>query len=120
MVNYFFDTYAVIELLKRNPVYLKYGEFPLITTILNKIELTWWALNEHGEEFADILRKSIVHVVEIDDEVIRNAMLFRKNHKKRDISNADAIGYAYALKNNIRFLTGDQQFKGLPNVEYVK
>lgn len=120
MVNYFFDTYAVIELLKRNPAYLKYGEFPLITTVLNKIELTWWALNEHGEAFADILRNSIVHVVEITDDVIKDAMIFRKNHKKRDISNADAIGYAYSLKQNIKFLTGDQQFKDLPNVEYVK
>ncbi len=120
MVNYFFDTYAVIELLKKNPAYAKYCDFPLITTVLNKIELTWWALNEHGDAFADILRKSIVHVVEIDDEVIKEAMLFRKKHKKRDISNADAIGYSYALKNNICFLTGDRQFKDLPNVEYVK
>jgi predicted nucleic acid-binding protein len=120
MVNYFFDTYAIIELLKKNPQYLQYNESPLITTVLNKIELTWWALNEYGEAFADILRKSITHVVDIPDDVIKEAMILRKQHKKRDLSNADAIGYAYALKNNLRFLTGDQQFRNFPNVEYVK
>ena len=56
----------------------------------------------------------------IPDDVIRAAMLFRKRHKKRDLSYADAIGYAFARKHDVLFLTGDRQFRDLPGVEFVQ
>ncbi len=120
MVNYFFDTYALVELIKKNPRFMPYGEYPLVTTILNKIELYWWALNYNGRELADITLNSLENVQDISDEVIESAMLFRKENKKKDISYADAIGYAFALKHNLIFLTGDRQFKELPGVEFVQ
>jgi predicted nucleic acid-binding protein len=47
-------------------------------------------------------------------------MKFRKKNKKRNLSYADCIGYIYALKNNLIFLTGDKEFEDLKNVEFVK
>lgn len=120
MTNYFFDTYAIIELLMHNPAYKKYGEYPLITTILNKIELGWWGLLKHDEEFAELLLNSITHTQEITNELIKEALLFRQQFKKRDLSYADAIGYIFAKRHNLLFLTGDRQFKDLPGVEYVE
>ncbi len=120
MVNYFFDTYAIIELLKGNPKFLQYGEYPLITTILNKIELYWWAINFNGEELGKILLQSIKNAQDISDEIIEKAMQFRKEHKKKDFAYADAIGYAFSQQNGLLFLTGDKQFKDLPGVEFVK
>lgn len=120
MVAYFFDTYAIIELLMRNPQYKKYETFPLVCTILNKIEVGWWALKNYDEKLAQILTASLSNPVEITDDLILEALRIRKQHNKRDISYADAIGYAFALKNNLIFLTGDKQFKDLPKVEYVK
>ena len=70
MVNYYFDTYAIIELLKRNPAYEEYNQYPLITTLLNKIELHWWALNAYGVEFGDIILNSI-QPQDITDDIIR-------------------------------------------------
>jgi predicted nucleic acid-binding protein len=32
----------------------------------------------------------------------------------------DCISYALANRLGIKFLTGDMQFEGLPNVEFVK
>jgi len=119
MVNYFFDTYALIELLLNNPRYKKYEGQPLVTTMLNKIELYWWGLLKYNQEFADILLRSLSEVQEISDDVIQEAMLFRQKYKKNDFSYADAIGYAFARKNNLLFLTGDRQFKDLPGVEFV-
>jgi len=120
MVNYFFDTYAIIELLKHNPAYKTYEDYPLITTILHKIELSWWGLLKYNQEFANILLQSIVHTQEITNDVIRDAILFRQQFKKRDLSYADAIGYAFARRHDLLFLTGDRQFKNLPGVEYVE
>jgi len=120
MVKYFFDTYALVELIKRNPKFMPYGEYPLITTILNKIELYWWALNFNGEELGRIILNSISDVQEIPDEVIESAMRFRKEHRKKDFVYADAIGYAFARKHNLLFLTGNRQFRDLPGVEFVQ
>lgn len=119
MVNYFFDTYAIIEMLEQNPAYKKYNEYPLVTTILNKIELAWWALTRHDQKFADVLLKSLAHMPEISDEIIREAMLFRKQQKRRHFSYADAVDYVFAKKNSLRFLTGDKEFRDLPGVEFV-
>jgi len=40
--------------------------------------------------------------------------------KKLDLSYADAIGYAVSLRLMLMFLTGDEAFKNLENVEFVK
>lgn len=119
MVDYFFDTYAIIELLKHNPAYAKYNDYPLVTSMLNKIEVGWWALQSYGKEFAELMLDSLSHPVELSDELIMKALLFRSQEKKRDVSYADAIGYTYARESGLRFLTGDRQFKDLPGVEFV-
>lgn len=120
MVAYFFDTYALIELVKQNPSYLAYAEYPLVTLTLNKIEFCWWALNSHGEEFAQRMLNVLAHAIDPPDSLILEALQFRKEHKKRDLSYADALGYIYAKKHKLIFLTGDKEFKDLPNVRYVK
>ncbi len=120
MVNYFFDTYAIVELLMRNPSYEPYNEYPLITTVLNKIEVCWWALTRYDKNLSDILLKSLSNASQINDDVIESGLIFRNQHKKRNISFADAIGYSFARKNNLVFLTGDKEFKDLPGVKFVK
>lgn len=32
----------------------------------------------------------------------------------------DCIGYVYAKENGLRFVTGDKEFEGMENVEFVK
>jgi len=58
--------------------------------------------------------------VEIDEEIILAATKFRKHYHQRNLSYADCIGYVYAVRNNLKFLTGDEQFKDLLGVEFVK
>ena len=121
-INYFWDTYAIIELENGNPKYLEYSNYPAILTIFNLAEVYWVILNQFGEEKADeIFEDYRPAVVEIDDETLKQAIKFRKKvYKNKKISYADAIGYIYALRNNLVFLTGDKEFEGLENVEFVK
>ena len=119
MVNYFFDTCAIIELFEKKASYMPFGEFPLITTTMNKVELYWWALREGKEAVGDALLEAI-YGQEIDNEVIREAMHFRKKNSKKDISYTDAIGYSFAKIHGLLFLTGDTAFQGLPGVKFVK
>jgi len=39
---------------------------------------------------------------------------------KLNINYVDAIGYSISFDSGIKFLTGDNEFKNLPNVEFVK
>lgn len=121
MVKYFFDSYAVIELIKGNPKYAKYLQEEITLTIFNLVEIYWSALNDLGEEAAEnIYEKYKEGVAEINDETLKEAIKFRKKHKKQNLSYADCIGYTYALKNNLIFLTGDKEFESIENVEFVK
>lgn len=120
-IEYFWDSYAVIELLDGNKNYAKYSRESVTITIFNLAEIYWSALNEYSEEEAgEIYDKYKDAVVELDDETLKEAVKFRKLHKKRDISYTDSIGYIYAKRNGLKFLTGDRQFEGMENVEFAK
>lgn len=119
--KYFWDTYAVIELINGNLNYAKYAQEEVILTIFNLAEVYWVCLNEYSEDIAnELYEKYSRTIVQISDEVLKEAIKFRKQNKKKDLSYTDCIGYIYSLRNNLKFLTGDKEFQGLKNVEFVK
>lgn len=116
---YFFDTYAFFEIIIGNPNYKKYEEANAITTIFNLAELNYGLKKEKDEKFADeITEKYWVFLVEVTLSDIKEAMSLK--NKNKQISIPDAIGYVIAKKHNAKFLTGDKEFKDMPNVEFVK
>ena len=122
MVKLFFDTYAFIEFVKGNKNYKRYFEkAEIVTSLLNLIELFYILLREYNiktaRKYYDAFR---VFTVQISDDIIEQAMVFRFRNKKRDLSYADSIGYVIALRHGITFLTGDRQFKNMKNVRFVK
>ena len=120
--TYFFDSYAFYEIIEGNPNYQPYTiEIAIITTKLNLMELHYGLLREYGEEIADeYYDKLIKFSVEVSDDIIKEANLFRASLKERNLSYVDCVGYIIAKTRNIKFLTGDEQFKDLDNVEFVK
>lgn len=122
-MNYFFDTYALIEFLEGNENYHKAFREGLITTRLNLMELYYQALKKWGKSDANkIYVKFLEHIVDFNDEIIKEAMEFRFEMRKggKDFSYVDAIGYIVSKKNKVKFITGDKEFRGLPNVKFVK
>ncbi|MFA4855847.1 MAG: PIN domain-containing protein [archaeon] len=119
---FFADSYALIDFVKGAPAYKKYFvEHEIITTKLNLLELYYSAMAESGEEKAEeYFNLFLAKTTEISDETLKKAAKFRFENKKRGISYIDAIGYQISLERKIKFLTGDKEFKGLPNVEFVK
>ncbi len=119
--TYFYDTYALIEITRGNPRYAKYTESNLLTSQFNIAEYIYSLLQEFGEQRAKIGYKKIKQcVIEIDEDVLIDAMKMKLKYKKMKLSYADCIGYCLALRENIKFLTGDEQFRNLTNVEFVK
>ena len=125
MARFFGDTYALIELLKGNPNYEGYSHADLVTTEFNILELTYALLRDFGRDEAanviDFIRFKI-EVVPAEDSDYLNASEFRlsANRTGKKLSLVDALGYSYSRKLGIKFLTGDKEFRGMENVEYVK
>ncbi|MBU0636456.1 PIN domain-containing protein [Candidatus Micrarchaeota archaeon] len=116
--TYFFDTYAFFEILKGNQYYKKFEQAKGITTLFNLAELNF-ALKREKKMLADqITKKYESLLVDVSTEDVMQAMSFRMQHRKLSIP--DAIGYIIAKRHHLKFLTGDKEFKNLPNVEYIK
>ena len=118
---YFFDTYAIIEVTKGNEPYKKFKDLRIITSVLNVGEMYQITLRKNGKDEADEWYKnSNYELLEISSDIMIEAIYFRFINKRTNISLVDAVGYILSHKHNLKFLTGDNQFRDLPNVEFVK
>lgn len=116
---YFFDTYAFFEIINGNSNYKKYEEVNVITTIFNLAELNYGLKKEKDEKTADeITEKYRIFLIDVALEDVKEAMNLKIKNKQLSIP--DVIGYIISLKHNAKFLTGDKEFKEMPNVEFVK
>ena len=118
-MRYFFDTYALIEITKNNPNYVKYSDEIVSTTMFNLVELYYSILRDFGQEKAkDVYFKFKECTIQANDNIIFEAMKLKLSNKK--LSYVDCIGYCCALKGSMNFLTGDKEFKDMQSVEFVK
>lgn len=120
--TFFFDSYAFFEIIEGNPNYDQFtAGIAIVTTRLNLMELFYGLLVKYDRRTANRYYDELARFcIDIDDNVIREAMIFRVMNKKRKLSYIDCLGYLIAKQRNISFLTGDEKFKDAPNVEFVK
>ncbi|MBI1972178.1 MAG: PIN domain-containing protein [Candidatus Aenigmarchaeota archaeon] len=121
MVRFFLDTFAMFEIINGNPRYEKYINCDLSTSLQNLYELYYNLLKTNGEDFAkNCFKRFRQFAIQISDGHIFNASKFRLENLRLNLSYADALGYAMAKEEEMKFLTGDKAFKGMDNVEFVK
>ena len=117
----FFDSYAILEIIKGNPNYLRFGEQTIITNTLILSEVFYSLLKEVNAKAAEeVINKLNIDFLNIAEDIAIDSAILRYKNKRKKLSYADCIGYITALRNNMRFLTGDKEFKGMKNVEFVK
>lgn len=121
-LTFFFDSYALIEIYEKNINYEKYTKVKLVTTYLQVYE-TYYSLVRNGYNFEEI--KSFFEFLQSFCIVLKfnwipKSVKFRREYYKRDLSYADCLGYVISKELGIKFLTGDKEFKDLPNVEFVR
>ena len=118
---FFYDTYAIMSLIEGNKNYEQYTNNIITMSILNLAELYNIFLRSHGKRTADYWAKKLnFNFIDIDGDSIIKAVEFRFLNKKENLSLTDCVGYILALKNNLKFLTGDGKFENKENVEFVK
>ena len=114
-------TYALIEIAKGNPKFAEYSNFHFIITDLILAEFYSVLLREEGGKVADYwFRKLEGYSVPVNKEILIDAIKFRHENKKANISFFDAVGYIFSLKNGYFFVTGDKEFEKFRNVEFKK
>ncbi|MBI2141076.1 PIN domain-containing protein [Candidatus Woesearchaeota archaeon] len=122
-MSYFYDTSAIYEYMIDNPDVASYFEEPHEgkVSLLVIMESYFMLLKKAGENIAEEALKMLFPLMVIPTKtIIRKAMKFRLENEKRGFSYADALGYTYAMERNMRFLTCDNAFKGLPNTVFVR
>lgn len=119
---YFFDTYALHEIITKNQSYDPYIKgIAVVTTRLNLMELHYTLLIKYGKNIADRYFDFFADFsVDFDDNIVKKASEFKFSLRKRKLSYIDCLGYIVAKSKGIKFLTGDKEFEDLENVEYVK
>lgn len=119
--TFFFDTYALIELVKGNPDYVKFKNSGKMTSMMNLLELYYSFLLDFDEKTAEFYFNIFLNfLVPYNENTIKNAAKFRFRNRKSGLSYVDCLGYIIAFENSVKFLTGDKGFKDLENVEFVR
>ena len=120
-MTYFFDTYAIIELIEGSSSYKKFEEFRIVTSVLNIGEIYAIFLRNDGKERADKWFEGCsFDILEFSLDDIVKATYFRYINRQKNISITDSVGYILSLKHKLKFLTGDRQFQNMSNVEFIK
>ncbi|MFH0862762.1 MAG: PIN domain-containing protein [Candidatus Altiarchaeota archaeon] len=126
---YFFDSYAFMAFfVEGKNSYKKYfeDEEEKYTSFLSLMEIYSWTLHGINQDKADdILGAILPHfsIVPLDDiDTVKRAAKFRSQmlKGKKSLSYADCVNYALAQKLNMKLLTGDEDFRSLKGVEFVK
>jgi uncharacterized protein len=121
MTSYFFDTYALIEIAKGNPNYEQYRKSTAVISVLNILEMHYHFAKKFGGDIANVLLTEYSKcVISFGNKDIIAMTDFKISNAKKSFSLPDSLGYVLAIKHGIKFLTGDEGFKGMPNVEFVK
>ena len=120
-VRYFFDTYALIEIYEGSQRYASYAEAVFFVTKLNLFEFHQYLLRKNGEKIADEDVEILMpHLTDFSMEIVKKASKFRRQNRDKNLSMTDCVGYVYARENNLLFLTGDNGFQKMENIEFVK
>lgn len=120
-MNFFFDSYAIIEILKNNPNYEKFKNLTVFTNIINISEVYYHLINNAKEKIAkELISQLNIQLLNLDKESAIKAAEFKFQYKKEKLSYIDCLGYVIAKEINAKFLTGDEKFKNKNNVEFVK
>lgn len=118
----FYDTYALYAIAKGEENYREFASnYRVFTTLMNLYELYYILVKEGEINLADnFFNRLLSSCVKLDPSIVKKAAIFRYKNIKKKFSYLDCLGYVTAMSLNLKFLTGDNAFKDIENVKFVK
>ena len=121
MTKYCLDTYAIIEIMENNPSYHYLLNENCVIPELTLAELFSVILRKTTEKEATKLVQQFESLKQHTSvKTLCNAMKYKKERKKDNVSFFDAIGYMHAQENKQTFVTSDKEFAKEQNVLFLK
>lgn len=118
-MKYFFDSYALLAMFHGDKRYRQKILEGGVTTFYNLMEVYYGIQRQQGSQRADEVLPRIMHLkVEPSFNDIRPSMQLKKENKH--MSYVDCLGYVMAKRLGLKFLTGDEEFRDVPDVEFLK
>ena len=130
-MGFIVDSYALIEWFeKNNQNYKEYFDKKLVEegayiTPLILMELFFLICHnkseEKAKEFLKILNKYF-KIIKVKQKALIETSIFRSQMYKKGVkmSYVDCMSCVLARELGLKVLTGDEHFRNLPNVEFVK
>lgn len=118
---YCLDTYALWEIQFCNEKFSRFLSSDFVITDWTLAEFYKTLLKEYDKKTADYWYKRFKpYSKNVDIEVIIRAVLFQHLNKKEGMSLFDCVGYIFSLENNLKFVTGDKEFKHKEGVVFIQ
>jgi len=115
------DTYALAEIGNGNPKFTEFLNKEFTITDLTLAEYYTILYREGKEDKAIYWHTRLSSFCKpVSREILIKALKYRIDNKKEDLSIFDCVGYIYALENNLRFVTGDKEFKNKEGVVFIQ
>jgi hypothetical protein len=115
------DSYALVEIKERNPKFSYLLSEDTVITSLTLAEFIGLIYKESGNETAHVWLKRLSPMSrDVPLDVFVDAIKYRIDHHKENLSVFDCVGYIFSVKNKIKFVTGDKAFEKRPSVEFIK
>ncbi|MFH1072362.1 MAG: PIN domain-containing protein [Nanoarchaeota archaeon] len=114
------DTYALVEIHNGNPRFAHLLNDDVAITDITMAEFYADLYRKHGLKTADYWHKKLSFLcMPVSRDILVKAVRLRIDHKKQNFSFFDCVGYIYAGENNMQFVTGDKEFRGMKGMEFI-
>lgn len=114
------DTYALVEISNGNPSFVSLLTEQAVISDLTMAEFYADLYRKYGEKTAEYwLRKLTPLCRPVPREILIQAVKFRIDHHKENLSFFDCVGYLFSRQGQMLFVTGDKEFKNKEGVEFI-
>lgn len=115
------DTYSLVEINSGNPKFADILTKDAVITDITMAEFYATLLKKYDEKTADYwYRRLSILCKQVPLEILIKAAKFRIENSQSNISFFDAVGYIYSIEKNMKFVTGDSEFKNRRGVLFIK
>ncbi|MBI3051079.1 hypothetical protein HYY74_01340 [Candidatus Woesearchaeota archaeon] len=115
------DTYALMEIQLANPKFAQLTDEEFTITEWTLTEFYRVLLRENISPAARYwVNKFIPFCSHVPMPILLNAIDFRSQNKKRELSIFDCVGYIFSRDKNYKFVTGDKEFENMPGVLFIR
>ncbi|MFH1306508.1 MAG: PIN domain-containing protein [Candidatus Micrarchaeota archaeon] len=118
---YCLDTYALVEIHDGNKNYLKFLGEEFVIPYPSLAEFYYVMIKRFNEKTANFwIEKLKLHSKPVSLSIWLEAVKFKHDHKKENLSFFDCVGYMFSLKSGYSFVTGDKAFVHKKGVKFIK